>query len=66
MLRFQPAEQYKFGIIMLGMACLLFALAAIPAGTLTLGLLGVLLFATFVAPRMTLTLPRSARFSLPS
>lgn len=59
MLRFQSTEQYKFGIIMLGMACLLFALVTIPAGTLTLGLFGVLLFAVFVAPRMTLTLPRS-------
>lgn len=59
MARFQPAEQYKFGIITLGIACLLFALATIPDGTLTLGLVGIFLFAIFVAPRMTLTLPHS-------
>jgi len=59
MLRLKPSEQYKFVVITLGLACLLFALATVPSGSLTIGLASVLLFAVFVAPRMTLTLPRS-------
>ena len=59
MFRLQPTEQYKFAIIAFGMACLLFALVTIPTESLTPGLVGVMLFAIYVAPRMTLTLPRS-------
>ncbi|HQU91401.1 MAG TPA: EAL domain-containing protein [Pyrinomonadaceae bacterium] len=59
MFRLQPTEQYKFAIIAFGMACLLFALVTIPTESLTPGLVGVMLFSIYVAPRMTLTLPRS-------
>lgn len=59
MLKIQPTEQYKAGIITVGMACLLFALATLPTAALSLGFLALVLFACFVAPRMTLTLPRS-------
>lgn len=59
MLRIQPTEQYKLGIMLAGMMCLIYALAMIPGTTLSIGFLGVLLFAILVAPRMTLKLPRS-------
>jgi diguanylate cyclase (GGDEF)-like protein len=62
MLRFLPTEQYKFGIILLGLATLAFAVLSIPIGSISLGFVGVLLFAILVAPRMTLTLPRSKFF----
>lgn len=60
--KIQPTEQYKFGIILAGMACLIYALATVPATALSLDFLAVLLFAILVAPRMTLTLPRSKFF----
>src|SRR5215204_6816682 len=59
MLKIQPTDQYKAGIITAGMVCLLYALATLPTAALSLGFLVLILFACFVAPRMTLTLPRS-------
>ena len=59
MLKIQPTEQYKAGIITAGISCLFFALATLPIAALSLGFLALVLFACFVAPRMTLTLPRS-------
>jgi len=62
MLRLLPTEQYKFGIILLGLGCLAFTLATVPLNSLGIGFIGLLLFAILVAPRMTLTLPRSNFF----
>jgi diguanylate cyclase (GGDEF)-like protein len=59
MLRLESTDQYKSGIITLGLACLIFALVSIPAGAFTTSLIAVLLFAIFISPRMTLTLPKS-------
>lgn len=61
-LRFQPTDQYKFAIIVAGLSCLIFALLTIPEGALSLGFLAIVVFAIFVAPRMSLTLPRSKFF----
>ncbi len=63
MLRFSPTDQYKLGVILLGFASLIFALATIPANSVGLGLIALVLFAVFVAPRMALSLPRS-KFSV--
>lgn len=62
MLRIQPTEQYRLGIILAGMACLIYALATVPGSAFSLDFLAVILFAILVAPRMTLTLPRSKFF----
>ncbi|HEX6278615.1 MAG TPA: GGDEF domain-containing protein, partial [Pyrinomonadaceae bacterium] len=63
MFRFQPTDQYKLGVILVGLSLLAFALAAIPTTSIGLGLVGLLLFAIFIAPRMALSLPRS-KFSV--
>src|SRR5687768_2500284 len=62
MLRFHPTEQYKFAIILLGLTCLTFALSVTATSALNLGFVAILLFACFVAPRLTLSLPRSNFF----
>ena len=62
MLRLQPTEQYKFAIILLGAACLITALAVTVTSALSLGFVAILAFACFVAPRLTLSLPRSNFF----
>ncbi|MEO5859324.1 MAG: EAL domain-containing protein [Pyrinomonadaceae bacterium] len=62
MFRLQPTEQYKFAIIAFGMTCLLFALSASLTSIFSLGSLAILLFACFIAPRLTLSLPRSNFF----
>ena len=49
----------KVGTIVLGALCFGFALLKLPNHAFTLGYLLVLALATFVAPRMSLTLPRS-------
>ena len=59
MFRLQPTEQYKAVIILLGTICVLFAITMLPAAGLSFGLVALLLFAVFIAPRMSLTLPRS-------
>jgi diguanylate cyclase (GGDEF)-like protein len=59
MLRFKPTDQYRFGVILLGLVCLLFGLATLPFGSLDIGIIGLVLFAILAAPRMTLQLPRS-------
>lgn len=59
MLRFEPIEQYKLAMILLGFICLAVAIFVIPMTSLGLGLAAVLLFAILIAPRMALSLPRS-------
>ena len=62
MLRFQRTDQYKFGVILVGLGCLLYSLATLPYNSLGVGLIALLAFAVIVAPRMTLSLPRSNFF----
>src|SRR5690606_24328878 len=62
MLRFQRTDQYKFGVILVGLGCLLYSLATLPYSSLGVGLIALLAFAVIVAPRMTLSLPRSNFF----
>lgn len=59
MFRLHPTEQFKVAVIALGAASLAFALLTIPTASLGLGFVAVLLFSIFIAPRMTLTVPRS-------
>lgn len=49
----------KLVVIAMGSACLAFAFFNLPQSALGLGFLLVLMFGSFVSPRMTLTLPRS-------
>lgn len=49
----------KAVVIALGAACLAFAFSTFPSSSLTFGYFFLLAFSLFVAPRMTLTLPRS-------
>lgn len=50
---------FKVGTIVLGAVCVALALFGLPVDAFTWGYLLVLLFSMFVAPRMSLTLPRS-------
>lgn len=49
----------KVSVIGLGALCFAYAFVRLPASALVWGFLVVLLFGSFVTPRMTLTLPRS-------
>lgn len=55
----QLYTRFKVGMIVLGAVCVSFALFRLPWEAFTLGYLLVLAFSMFVAPRMSLTLPRS-------
>ena len=55
----QLYTKFKVGMIVLGAVCFGLALFSLPAHAFTLGYLLVLAFSMFVAPRMSLTLPRS-------
>lgn len=54
---------FKVGMIILGSICFGFAVFRLPSHAFTLGYLLVLAFSMLVAPRMSLTLPRS-RFAI--
>ena len=62
MFRLHPTEQYKIAVIALGAASLAVALITIPTASLGLGFVAILLFSIFIAPRMTLTVPRSSLY----
>jgi len=62
MFRLHPTEQYKVTVIALGAASLAFALITFPTASLGLGFVAILLFSLFIAPRMTLTVPRSSLY----
>ena len=49
----------KTAVILIGALCFGYAFVQLPASSLTLGFLLILMFGAFVSPRMTLTLPRS-------
>src|SRR5687768_16294134 len=57
--RERTSNTVKTAVIGFAALCLGYALIRLPESSLTLGFLLVVLFGTFVSPRMTLTLPRS-------
>ena len=56
----RPLENYcKGAIIVIGLACVGIALFRAPVQSLGWGYLAIVAFAIFIAPRLSLTLPRS-------